>query len=459
MKRFRLFFPMLIIVLSLMLVFSSMTQAAGKFDWQRYKGQKIRLLLNKHNYTEAMLADLENFKKLTGIQVDYDIFPEENYFDKVTIDLSSGQGSYDVFMTGAYQIWEYAPPGWMEPLNKYMNDPSMTSPDWDKNDIYPNLLSADSWSLKVGDPIGTGSQWALPWAFEANALMYRKDLFEKFGLTPPKTLQELYETAKKLTTAEMAGIVVRGTRNWATIHPGYMTSYASYGLKDFDKKLNPLMNSAKAVDMTDLWIKMIRDAGPKAWTTYTWYQCGSDLGAGKAAMMFDADIIGYFNDVPGSSAMAGKFAWAPGPKGPEGDLKTNMWIWSLAMNAKSKNKGPAWYFLQWATSKDHLTTSATKYAMVDPIRKSIWDNSQFKQQLSTHTNFYDTFQQIIPGCSIQFTPQPLFFETTTEWASTLQDIYYQKDSTQSALDKLVQKIKRMLLQKGIRPGQQLGKKK
>jgi multiple sugar transport system substrate-binding protein len=457
MKRLRLLLPVVALVVSLLVMFGSITQAAAKFNWQRYKGAKIRLLLNKHNYTDAMLADLKNFENLTGIKVTYDIFPEENYFDKVTIDLSSGQGSYDVFMTGAYMIWQYAPPGWMEPLNKYMNDPSMTSPDWDVKDIYPNLLGADSWSLKVGDPVGTGKQWALPWAFETNALMYRKDLFEKFGLTAPKTFQELTATAKKLTTSDMAGIVVRGTKNWATIHPGYMTMYASSGLKDFDKKMNPVMNSPKAVAMTDEWVKMVRESGPKAWTTYTWYQAGSDLGAGKAAMMFDADILGYFNDVPGSSAMAGKFAWAPGPRGPKGDLNTNMWIWSLAMNAKSKNKGSAWYFLQWATGKEHLTTSAVKYAMVDPVRKSIWNNPQFKQQLASHTNFYETFQEVISGCSIQFTPQPIFFETTTEWAASLQDIYYEKDTAKNALDKLVQKIKRMMLQKGIRPGKKLGK--
>ena len=66
------------------------TQAlAADFDWKKHKGKKLKLLLNKHPYADAMIADLDNFKKLTGMDVTYDIFPEDVYFDKVTAALSS----------------------------------------------------------------------------------------------------------------------------------------------------------------------------------------------------------------------------------------------------------------------------------------------------------------------------------------------------------------------------------
>ena len=43
-----------------------------------------------------------------------------------------------------------------------------------------------------------------------------------------------------------------------------------------------------------------------------WYQCGADLGAGKAAILYDADILGYFNNVPGSSSQAGNLPRSAG---------------------------------------------------------------------------------------------------------------------------------------------------
>ena len=53
-----------------MMLNQAMTQAmAANFDWQKYKGKAIKLLLNKHPYADAMLMNIENFKKLTGLDV------------------------------------------------------------------------------------------------------------------------------------------------------------------------------------------------------------------------------------------------------------------------------------------------------------------------------------------------------------------------------------------------------
>src|SRR5215207_7935512 len=54
------------------------------YDWMQHKGTSLKLLLNKHPYADAMIADIDNFKSMTGMNVTYDIFPEDVYFDKVT---------------------------------------------------------------------------------------------------------------------------------------------------------------------------------------------------------------------------------------------------------------------------------------------------------------------------------------------------------------------------------------
>ena len=82
---------------------------AADFDWKKFSGSKLHLLLNKHPYADAMIADLDNFKSMTGMDVTYDIFPEDVYFDKVTAALSSKSSQYDAFMTGAYMTWTYGP--------------------------------------------------------------------------------------------------------------------------------------------------------------------------------------------------------------------------------------------------------------------------------------------------------------------------------------------------------------
>lgn len=455
MKSNRLVLFLLVVVSVLALGVTMVTAQDGEFNWRQFEGTSLKLLLNQHPYQQALVGELPKFEELTGITVTYDVFPEQNYFDKVTIDLSAGASStYDVFMTGAYMIWQYAPAGWMEPLEPFINDPAKTNPDYDFEDIFADLRNSEMWNLEAGrQNLGQGSQYAIPWGFETNAFMYRQDLFEKHGLSVPTNLDELVAVAKALQEAEpgMAGIVVRGSLNWATIHPGFMTMYASQGCVDYDDAMIPQMNSECALEVTSKWADMVRSAGPEAWTTYTWYQAGTDFGQGKAGILFDADILGYFQNQPEAAApeVLGNVAWAPGPLGPDGKLRTNIWIWSLAMNSGSKNKDASWLFMQWATGKEFLTTGAVDYSMVNPVRASIWENPDFQAKMAEQTNYLETFNTIMANdAKIQFTPQPLFFETTTEWAQALQEIYAGADAKER-LDELVESLTLQLQDAGV----------
>src|SRR5271156_151766 len=116
---------------------------AAAFDWMKYKGTKLHLLLNKHPYADAMIADLDNFKKMTGMEVTYDIFPEDVYFDKVTAALSSKSSQYDAFMTGAYMTWTYGPAGWIDDLNEFIKDPKKTNPQYNWEDVQPGTAFLD----------------------------------------------------------------------------------------------------------------------------------------------------------------------------------------------------------------------------------------------------------------------------------------------------------------------------
>ena len=126
--------------------------------------------------------------------------------------------------------------------------------------------------------------------------------------------------------------------------------------------------------MTDYWVNMIKEAGAPQWTNYTWYEASADLGAGKAAMLFDATSAGYFQNFEGASQESGNIAWSTIPL-PEGktadDMKANIWIWSLAMNADSKNKDAAWYFIQYFTSPEYMLYSGTEGASPDTPRTSV----------------------------------------------------------------------------------------
>src|SRR6266566_7915192 len=230
---------------------SAIEAMAADYDWQAQKGTAIKLLLNKHPYADAMIADIENFKKLTGMNVTYDVFPEDVYFDKVTAALSSKSDQYDAFMTGAYMTWTYGPAGWVVDLNEYIKDPKKTNPNYAWDDVLPGLRASTAWNGVPGAELGSADakQWCIPWGFELNSTTYNRKIYDKVGVKPANNLPELLETAAKLTKdlGGPYGIGVRGSRSWATIHPGFLSGYANFGEKDLtvgaDGKLKAAMNS------------------------------------------------------------------------------------------------------------------------------------------------------------------------------------------------------------------------
>ena len=431
---------------------------AADFNWKAHQGASVKLLLNKHPYADAMIANLDAFKQLTGMNVTYDIFPEDVYFDKVTAALSSRSNEYDAFMTGAYQTWQYGPAGWLVDLNDYIRDPAKTNPGYNWEDILPNLRSSTSWSGKPGDELGGAGakQWALPWGFEVNVLTYNQGVFDRLKLTPPRNMAELMETGARITRDGgngMYGVGTRGSRSWATIHPGFLSGYASYGAKDFENnggKLTSAVNSKPSKDFTAQFVKMVQDSGPRNWATYTWYQVNADIGAGASGMIYDADSLGYFAN-SGDTKAKGQLAYAPFAANPAATQPTsNIWIWSLAMSNFSARKDAAWTFLQWASGTDHLLFGARGRDQIDPVRASIWRDEEFRTRLDKNfPNFSKTYEATQPGAKIYFTPQPLFFNVTTEWAAALQQMVAKQVPVDEGLDKLADSVNRQMRRAGL----------
>ena len=431
---------------------------AADFDWMKHKGTTVKLLLNKHPYTDAMIANLENFKALTGMDVKYDVFPEDVYFDKVTAALSSGSTEYDAFMTGAYMTWTYGPAGWCEDLNAWVKDAEKTNPMYAWEDFLPGVIKSCAWNGVPGGALGSddAKQWCIPLAYEQNNLTYNKRIFDANGLKVPNNIDELLDTAKaaKAVMNGGYGIGVRGSRSWATIHPGFLSGYANFEQKDLnvgaDGKLTAAMNTDVSKEYHKKWVQMIQDSGAPDWSTHTWYQVGTDVGAGKSAMMFDADILGYFMNGAGN-AEAGNLAFSAFAANPAAAAPTpNIWIWSLAMSSFSTQKDAAWYFMQWATGPEHDLFGAQKMDLVNPARASVWADGPFRDKLSkSYSGYVEMHDKSAPGASIKFTPQPLFFDLTTEWASTLQKMVAKEVPVDEGLDMLAESTNKQLSEAGL----------
>ncbi|MDR2393538.1 MAG: sugar ABC transporter substrate-binding protein [Treponema sp.] len=425
------------------------SSASGPFDWKRFSGKEITVYMVEHSTSTALQSKLKDFEAQTGIKVNIQVTPEANYFDQVSNALSSRSGTPDLFMSGVYQLWDYFTAGNVEPLDPYLSNPSLTVSDYDFNDIVSSTIGALRWDGVPGHPVGTGNLLALPLGCEIYSLAYNKRAFEKAGITKvPETYDELLEACDKLKEWNGPGsyaIALRGARDWGTIHPAYMSTYANFGAKDFaieGGKLVSKVNSPESVKMNQFWVELVKRGGSPQWSTTYWYIGQAELGAGKAAMQWDADNNSIQVNLQ-NMAEGGNIAFAPMPVAKQGDpIKSNFWIWSMGMNANSKNKGAAWLFLQYFTGKAFLEYASVTGNNMDPVRTSTWNSSGFKAKMATQEGYIDTFNKTSSNATILFTPQPAFFQTTLDWAESLQNMVAGTSTVQAALDTLKQRMDR-----------------
>ena len=63
----------------------------------------------------------DSFTKDTGITVNFTVLPENELRDKVTQDIATQAGQYDVATVGAYEVPIWAKLGWLHEVSSYAN--------------------------------------------------------------------------------------------------------------------------------------------------------------------------------------------------------------------------------------------------------------------------------------------------------------------------------------------------
>src|SRR5437660_883592 len=190
---------------------------AQSFNWKRFQGKEHFLMLTKHPFIDVLEKNIPEFESLSGMKVKWETLPEIQARQKMTVEMTANSGGIDAFFTSLHvekkRFWKA---GWYHPLNKFLADPSLTSPDFDWNDFTPGARAG------VTQPDGSIS--ALAAFVDANVFFYRKGLFGPKGLTPARTLAELEPPGKKVHAPPGTyGIVLRGLKNAnATQYPSIL---------------------------------------------------------------------------------------------------------------------------------------------------------------------------------------------------------------------------------------------
>jgi sorbitol/mannitol transport system substrate-binding protein len=398
-----------------------------------------------------------NFTKQYGINVKYVTLPENTLRQKVTSDVATGGGQFDIATVGTYDVPIWAKNKWLVSLQPYFAKMSPAAAKaYDLNDVIPKVRLGLSYN---------GQLYAVPFYGESSMTYYNKALFSAAGLAMPlhPTWDQIQNFASKLnkSSSNQYGICLRALPGWGEFGAPLTTVINTFGGQWFNTSWQPQLTSPATEKAVNFYVNLIKSYGEPGATSSGFTECETAMAQGKTAMWVDATVAaGQLTD-PSKSQVAKDigFAYAPTEVTPLGSHW--LWAWSLAIEASSKNKDAAFKFLTWATSKDYLKLVASKngWAAVPPgTRVSTYTNASYKKAAGAFASIvlnsmltadptHSTLHKA-PYVGVQFVGIPEFQNIGTLVTQNLAGAVAGSTSVKSALSLSQSQVTRIMKQAG-----------
>jgi len=302
------------------------------------------------------------------IRLDWVVLEENVLRQRLTTDIATKGGQFDLMTIGLYETGIWGDRGWLAPLENLPDS-------YDTDDILPSVREG----LSV-----QGKFYALPFYAESSMTYYRADLFAQAGLEMPEqpTWEQMREFAKVLhkPDQEQYGMCLRGKAGWGENMALVTTLANSFGARWFDEQWRPEFNGSEWKNALSFYVDLLANYGPPGASSNGFNENLALFNSGKCALWVDATVAGSFVTDTSQSQVADKVGFALAPKQVTEKGAGWLWSWALAIPASSDAREAAQTFASWATSKEYAALVAEKYGIsaVPPgTRQSTYDNDAY----------------------------------------------------------------------------------
>ncbi|WP_170461633.1 ABC transporter substrate-binding protein [Ruegeria arenilitoris] len=377
----------------------------------------------------------DKFTEATGHEVEWVTLEENVLRQRVTTDISTKGGQFDIMTIGMYETPIWGANGWLVPLDGM-------SAEYDVDDILPAMRGGLSHD---------GTLYAAPFYGESSMIMYRTDLMEKAGLEMPEapTWQFIREAAAAMTDRDndINGICLRGKAGWGEGGAFITVTANSFGARWFDEDWKPQFDQPEWKEALTFFVDMMNESGPAGYATNGFNENLSLFQQGKCGMWIDATVAASFVTNPNDSTVADQVGFALAPNSEGVDKRANwLWAWALAIPAGTQKEDAAKQFIEWATSKEYIELVAENegWANVPPgARTSLYENPDYKDIPFAQMTLKSILAADPENCcvkptpytGIQFVAIPEFAGIATQVSQEFSAVYAGQQSVDEALAK------------------------
>ncbi len=354
-------------------------------DWVKevskpFAGTTIKLATESTPPSNALNSQLKQyFEEASGIKVEIEVLPLEQVLQKMTLDIASRLGTYDLYYID--QSWAASfSNDVFDPREQIAGNPDLAMPGYNIDDFLPALVDGIA---KYGD-----SWVGVPYDIPIFIMMYRKDIYDDMGFSAPTTLEEYYMQAKAITDTmgpKMYGATGQMKSGHYSLECDWTAWLWGHGGSIFGSDGKFTGNDSDGLAAMEYWTKL-RDTMPPGVNGWTWDGQGQSVAQGVAATMMSwGEFFPYFDD-PSATKVSGLIEAVRCPA-PSKALRTvdqtgygeipgvgHQGGSSLAVSKSSKNIDAAWIFMQWATCADTQVLITALGGGTGPTRSSVYDD-------------------------------------------------------------------------------------
>ena len=330
--------------------------------------------------TELTIATVNNghmieMQKLTkhfeaanpDVKVNWVTLEEGVLRQRVTTDIATKGGQFDVMTIGMYETPIWGAKDWLLELD--------FGSSYDVDDLLPAMrdgLSVD------------GKLYAAPFYGESSMIMYRKDLVAAAGMSieDRPSWGHIRDVAAAIHNpdAGVYGICLRGKPGWGD-NAAFITTMAnSFGARWFDENWRPQLTSPEWHHAVSFYVDLLTSYGPPGSSANSFNEILALYNEGRCGMWIDATIAASFVTDPKQSKVADKVGFAQAPIAVTDRGANWLWAWALAVPAGTQKADAAKSFVEWATSREYIELVAKEngWASVPTgTRQSTYANRNF----------------------------------------------------------------------------------
>lgn len=362
---------------------------AGGDPYARFRGTTVSVMWSNHPQFVYLQELLPEFEKKTGIKVEVDMMESYRIMDKLRMEAGKSVGSYDQSHLGSWAKGEFIARDQLACISEFLIRPTLVDPDYDIADFAPAFRT---FSGKAGGPKGylSGpgeSLFGICFLNETSALVYRHDLFNKYGLTVPDTYDEMLDRAKFFAeqVPGVYGLTMRGETGHQAGHQ-YLLFASPFGASVFDKNWEPAFHKEPSLEALKYMREFVK-YGPPGMASFDWGDMREAFLQGVTAMYCDghSGIFGVTED-PTLSKVVGKVTYALHPR--HKTRSTEVGGGSIVIPANAPNKEGGWLLTQWLTSKEIEKRGAMRGFLA--TRMSVMTDPEVQAKFPAHKVIYET---------------------------------------------------------------------